>query len=442
MAKKNPFVVSLEGTAKKLGKVKPAKAYELLHRAFLVFATAGDVEHAGALVRLIYAGALPRPTTLANVFGSGPVDGFSAAAKLGDLTKGDPPAPHVASARTLDERVRRHEMFVRARLTGDAYLQFPTPQDHWNTLEGRELWRRAQILARFDDDGIPPRSEGEALEALTKYMDGWCAHPDERGAGFGQEVSLAFDLAIRHGATDRVTRWLPALGPRLLDWGMNEPLCLPHLARAVCSGLLRRHIGLTPAQETSLYRAIEEATNALAQGATPSPEPAGKPALRRVTAQDGQFYLEHATSPKDQVFFQDDRESPQGMSIFATKVGLATPSETGECFIELSIPNGTSQAKAPGVVQAVSFPFVVTGPLFVRSINGGGDDEERDVVLPNGSYDVLARFFSKRATKRDAEAGLRAFRVTLDFHPAGTLGTPECIALEHGEPPKKIFVNH
>ena len=441
MAKKNPFVVALDRTAKKLAKMKPSKAYELLHGAFLVFAAAGDVEHAGALVRLSYGGTLPRPTKLVHVFGSGPMDGFCAAAKLGDLTKGDPPAPHLESATTLEGRVRLQEAFVRERLTADAYRQFPPPDAHWSTLEGRELWRRAQILARFDDAGAPPKTEGEALDALTKYMDAWCAHPDERGAGYGQEVSLAFDMAIRHGATDRVARWLPALGPHLLDWGIAEPLCLPHLARAVCAGMLRPLIALTPAQETSLYRAIEEATHALAQGATPPPEPAGKTALRSVSAEYSQFYLEHAKSPKDQVFFQDDRESPQGMSIFATKVGLATPSDTSECFVEIAIAMGTSKAKDAGVVQAVSFPFVVTGPLFVRSVNGGDDDNDREVVLPHGSYDVHARFFPKRAPKGDAEAGLRAFRVTLDFHPAGTLGAPKCLALEHGEPPNRIFVN-
>ncbi len=107
------------------------------------------------------------------------------------------------------------------------------------------------------------------------------------------------------------------------------------------------------------------------------------------------------------------------MSIFATKVGLATPrAKRASHFVEIALANGTSKSKEAGVVQAVSFPFVVTGPLFVRSVNGGGDDEERDVLLPNGSYDVLARFFSKRASKRDGDAGLREFRVTLDFHPA------------------------
>ncbi len=116
-----------------------------------------------------------------------------------------------AASRVGDEARRtrsppRRRSSGHAFLTSDAYLQFPPPDAHWRTLEGRELWRRAQILARFDDTGAPPKTEGEALEALTKYMDAWCANPEERGAGYSQEVSLAFDLAIRHGATDRVAR--------------------------------------------------------------------------------------------------------------------------------------------------------------------------------------------------------------------------------------------
>lgn len=88
----------------------------------------------------------------------------------------------------------------------------------------------------------------------------------------------------------------------------------------------------------------------------------------------------------------------------------------------------------------MSFPFVVKGPLFVRSVTGGGDDEDREVILPNGAYDALVCFFPKRAAKEAQEAGLRAFRVTLDFHPSGSLGAPKCLKLEYGAPPKKLFV--
>lgn len=436
---KNPQVAALEAVATKLGKAKPDKAYALLHGAFLVYAAAGDAAHADAIVQRIYDGALPKPTKLIHVFGTGPIDGFAFAAKLPDRTGGEPRAHHVPPGTPLAERVRMTEGLVRHRLTGDAYGQFPPPKQEWTELEGRELWRKAQILARpTTDDGAPSATEADALAALTKYVDRWCDAPAERGAGYGQELVLAIDVALRHGARAAVDRWVAALGSKLLEH-VEDALCLPAIAAAIHDGLLKRVVGLDAREAEALFESIDAAAVALAR-TPPKAEPAGKPTVRRVSAQYSQFSIGHATAPPGEVFFQDPRENAQGMSIFPTQVGIATPAETSECIVELAVASKRPSKNGPSAVQSVAFPFTVRGPLFVRSAIGGGDDEDREVILPHGTYDVLVRFFIAQAAKEDAAVGLRAFRVALDFLPLGTVAAPKCFTLEEGKPPKTIFV--
>ena len=434
MPKKNPHVSELEGIAKRLRKVTPRKAYELVDHAFLVFAAAGAVDQARAMLRLAYEGALTRPNDVAHALGTGPADGFSAAVGLGDVTHGEPCARHLVGARTFEDRLRRSESVARERLTGDAYGHLPAPSAHWSELTGRELWRSAQMLARAGN-------EADALAALTKYMDAWCDQPDDRGAGYGQEVALAFDSALRHGRPELVARWAKILGPRLLEWGITEALCLPAVAKAIVDGVLAPVVGISREKAQELAAAIESAVCSVDAGDARETVKGTKPAKRSVSAEYSQFYLEHDDSPVDQACFQDERESKQGFSLSPTKAGVATPTETSECFVELALaqtgPDSTDLAKA---VQAVSFPFTVQGPLFVRSVGGGGDDEDRAVVIPHGTYDVLVRFFPKRAAKSDAKVGLRAYKVRIDFHPAGSLQAPRCLKLEFGQCPKEIFV--
>ncbi len=430
MTKKSPYASTLAASAKRLAKAKPAKVYGILHEAFLVFVAAGHVAEATAIVRLIYGGKLPRPTEVVHALGTGPMDGFCAAAGLGDLTKGEPATEFLASAKTFAERLRVSEEVVRERLTDDAYTQFRKPKAKWTALEGRELYRKAQLLASSTS------TEPEALAAFTKYMDAWCNDPEDRGAGYGQEIALVFDLALRHGARDRIAGWLPVLGSHLLDWEIHEALCLPVLAKAIAEGLLAPLVALPKDQAKTLCRAIAAAV----PKASAAPAKAGKPARRTVSAEYSQFHVGHAESDPDEVFFQHKRESPQGFSLFATKVGIATPTDTAECVVTLAVARGEPKAKIEAAVQAVAFPFVVSGPLFVRSVTGGDDDEDDEVLIPNGRYNVLACFFPKRAAKEDAEVGLRAFDVTLDFYPPSALDAPKCIKLEHGKPPKKTFV--
>ncbi|CAN5291700.1 hypothetical protein BH09MYX1_BH09MYX1_45690 [soil metagenome] len=434
---KNPQLAELEAIATKLAKAKPDKAYALLHQAFLIFAAAGDAEHATAIVHLVYDGAIPKPTKLVHALGTGPMDGFADANGLPDLTLGEPRAHHLPAGRPLGERVAITAGLVRHRLTGDAYTQLPSPKAPFAELEGRELWRKAQMLAHpTTDDGATPKTEAEALQALTRYMDAWCNHPEERGAGYGQELVLACDLALRHGASADLDRWLAVLGDKLFAYA-SDALCLPAVARALAGGLLRDRAAISATEATDAFAAIESAARALGDGHAGAALDRGT-IVREVSAEYSQFYLGHEERPDDEVFFQDPRESAQGMSLFASQVGIATPSETASCIVQLAVVAKPPRA-SPGPVQAVAFPFVVRGPLYVRSVSGGGDDEDRAIVIAHGTYDVLARFFPSPAPKEDEAAGLRVFRVTLDFLPAGTAGAPKCVTLEQGNPPKTIF---
>ena len=425
----------LERVVTDLAKAKPVKVYPLLHQAFVVFAGAGEFARAGSIIRLAYDARLPRPSKPVDFLGTGPMDAVCVVAELGDLTKGEPVAKHLAGANGLTARVKAGERFVRGRIVREKWSNRPRPSGHWSGLDGIDLWLTVQRLAAGGNTD-------EAFPALTKYMDAWCASPDDRGAGYGDEILMAIDLAVLHGATDHLERWISAVGRHLFhaSFHIPEALCLTTAAGAIGNGLLAPLLGL-PAQEAERrFRAIEAAVAQLiAAPDVPDEHDPTKPVRRQVSAPYSQFSLEHATSPDGEVFFQDARENAQGMSIFGSKVGIATPGETATCTVTIRLRPDAPADGVEDAVQAVAFPFTVAGPLFVRSVFGD-DDEDDEVVLPHGAYDVLARFFPARASKADAEAGLRVFRVALDFHRSGSLEAPRCLKLEERAPSETIFV--
>jgi hypothetical protein len=142
---------------------------------------------------------------------------------------------------------------------------------------------------------------------------------------------------------------------------------------------------------------------------------------RRVSAEYSQIHLEPDeldATEFEQVYFQEETDSARGMSLFATKVGIATPSETD--YVDAEITIAECAHDAPGsasnltnVVQAVEFPLIVRGPLVLRSVSG---DEQDAFNVAAGSYSVLARFFAKKAPRASAAAGLRVFKLALTFH--------------------------
>jgi hypothetical protein len=91
---------------------------------------------------------------------------------------------------------------------------------------------------------------------------------------------------------------------------------------------------------------------------------------------------------------------------------------------------GLAPEDLEGVAQAVAFPLIVRGPLRLRSATAGEDDEP--LVVPPGTYDVLARFFPKQAPGKSAAAGLRVFRLAITFHPAKALDAPKTLRLDAG----------
>src|SRR5262249_8510370 len=118
-------------------------------------------------------------------------------------------------------------------------------------------------------------------------------------------------------------------------------------------------------------------------------------------------------------------------------VAISTPADTS--YVDVEITTEPAQAAdLEGVVQAVSFPLVVEGPLSLRSVASSDADDEPFVVAP-GRYDVLARFVPTKAAKKDAAASLRVFTLRLAFRPEGSLGAPKCLRLEHGAPPATMF---
>jgi hypothetical protein len=435
MAKKSPCLTALERAAKGLAAGKPAKRYPLLVGAFDYFAAAGDVPRAEAVAHLIYDGVHALPPQPVNAMGTGPIDGFLRAGGRADMTGGRPLEDRFAQQVGLtdqtppEERARIWEARARADLTRDAYGGLPPPGSDWRTLDDKDLWRRAQALARPQQDGGLPKTEGEALAALTKYLDALCNDPPAFAHGLGSEVVLGLDLALRHGGP--YAKWAARHAPSVLnEMRIEQMLCLPALAKAIVGGLFREVAGITDAQGGEVLARIQEA--AVGAAAAAPKVASGGSVKRTVSCDSSQFSLEHVDSKPSEAYFQDDREHAQGMSIFPGYVGLATPAEAAECAVEIRVEK--QAPKALGVdaaVQAVTFPFEVHGPLVLRSlISSAADEDPFDV--PHGTYDVLATF---RPAKASRDEGLRKFAVTLTFAPSGALGAPKALKLEDGKIP-------
>jgi hypothetical protein len=147
---------------------------------------------------------------------------------------------------------------------------------------------------------------------------------------------------------------------------------------------------------------------------------------RRVTCEYSQVHLGPETLDaveKGHVHFQKPDDSAKGMSLFPTMVGIATPTDTDYVDAEISLSTETTP-KLDGAIQAVAFPLTVRGPLVLSSATG---DDADPLVIPSGTYDVLARFVPKKVTEKTA---LRTFTLLLSFHPAGALGAPTTLRME------------
>lgn len=382
MATRKPAFVALAAKAKAIAKARPGKRAVPLYEAFALFAAAGDVAHATALAARIDRAQLSTGFAAA-------LDGF-----------------HGGAA---------HEAAMRARLTANAYGGEPPDDDRWEDKpmpwRAIDRWRRVQDLAR---QGL----ERDALARLSPIIDE--LGPADRGLGYGSELVLALDLALRHGEAARVPGWIAKLGHRFVREPilLTSALCLPAPATAIAGGLLREAVGLSPAELASAFAAIVAADEAPVVA-----KPVGALQKRRVAAEYSQVHLEHETldaAERAQIHFQRRGDSERGMSLFPSRVGISTPVETDRVDAEITI--SAQPVAVDGVVQAVAFPFVVRGPLVLASV-AGGDPEP--FVVPPGAYDVLARFVAKRA-----RGSLRVFTLLLSFHPPGSQQAPRTLVVE------------
>ena len=432
---KNWFVEDLQDVTKDLRKVRADRIGRVLFGAFTHFAFAGDVERSGTLLDAMLATAKTStgkhgPDYLhASVFVPHLVDVVSDAAKLGDRKGGE--GSHAS-------RVRAGELMARWWLTQDGWSGTAIPKEgSWlgkKDARSRQIdhWRYIQSLARPTDDGKDAKTEKKALASFEAYEAAW--GPEERGAGYGNELVLGLDLALRHGREDLARKWRERQAHRFGEsFQVEAALTLPSLARAAFDGWFAPVIAVSDAERASLYEAIMEVvTSRAAETPAVKQKPVPRVQKRVVDASYSQFYLEHLAEEDVVEYFQDKRESAQGMSIFPSRVGIATPSDTLEVAVEVSVaPKPTA---LPKVVQSVAFPFTVGGPLVLRSV--ADEDVDEPIVIPPGRYDVCVQFALKKA------GNLRVFRAVMDFCPEGACDAPRCLLLEDGRvPPKRVFAH-
>ena len=426
--KSNRYEKRLLQLAKDLGKARPKARHRLLFEAFEVVAAAGSVKHASALLDWAYGPRSPAPTEVATALSTAAIDGFCYAAGLGDRTRGLPRHERtVTSHGPLAERVREAEQTVRGRLTMNAYGDAMPSTDAWMNKPPNDRWRsidRWRRIQRLVQEG----READALDRLVSLLGEQSA--DERGAGYGDELVLALDLALRLGREELIGGWLTRHGHRFESEGLllQLSLCLPLVAAKLAEGLLRATIGLSE-QDLDAAMAALDAALTLSNAALPV-KAAVQVQKRRVSCEYSQVHLQPESLDEaelSQVFFQKPDDSQQGMSLFPTKVGIATPSDTDYVDAEITLSDEREPALAD-VVQAVAFPLVVRGPLVLASVSSDG--EEEPLAIPPGTYDVLARFVPKKAPKASASAGLRVFALRLSFHPTMSLGAPRTLRVE------------
>ena len=433
--------------AKKLAKTKPDKTHPILFEAWLYFVAAGDVARATRILDWTYGGRLPLPKEVATAHSTQAIDAFSAAAGLGDRTRGQPRFPPSSEAPPpLAERAQNADRMIRWQITSDRYQGNRLVGDAWRALPPTDAWRRInewrdiQEAAAPTEGGDPRAGEAAALDLLAALLSSLA--PDQRGAAHGDDLVLGLDVALRNGRDDLAAAWVKAHGARLFDsFHLAKLVCLSSVCAALIKGLLREVVGLPDAELAGALDALDAALRSGASLATPAKPP--KVQKRRVDCAYSQIHLEHDAADErelGEVYFQDERESQQGMSLFRTHVGIGTPTETSHCDVEVILDPASAPVALDGVVQAVSFPIEVRGPMRLRSV--AGTDEDDPLAIPAGPHDVLATFAPKRAPKMEAAASLRVFTLRLSFRPPGSLDAPKCLRLDEGSPaPAAIFSN-
>jgi len=436
VARAHPVVTALGEIAKQVAKAAPQRRHAPVHQAFVIAALAGDCERARIFAEAFARGAagMPPANEVVTALSTHVLDVWCHAAGLGDLTGGKPTRDSAfVQEGTLDERVKAIELGVRKRVVGNAYAGDYPQDDSWrdrpvgDPWRFNDRWRRVQWLAASATKG----NELDAPDRLREILGEWTA--TSRGAGYGNELVLALDLAFRHGAEDDAARWIDAHGARLRGTILGDvALCFPSIAAQATTGAIRPAIGVGAKELTEAFAPIEAAL-ADSQAAAKSAARAGRvPAVqkRAVSCEHDLVILEHLEPTKEeaeQVHFQLREDHLRGMSLFPTHVGIACPSETLDVRVSVRVEPmiDSSTVDLERVVQAVAFPLAVRGPLELGLESGGHDEPP---VVPPGQYDVLAVFTNEKALR----SSLRRFDLSLSFRASGSLAAPRTIKMEEG----------
>jgi len=278
MPKKPASLSALERITKKLATTKPEKAHALVYDAFAIAALAGDTRSARRLLHALFA--LPPLKEPVHALSTHGVDVYCAAAGFGDLGGGKPTHRWaLVHDGTHAERVAAIEQGVRARVTSDHYSEAVPIDDSWRTKRPNDPWRaigRWRALQRLvAPDRATAAGDREAIGRMEELLADWPA--EERGPGYGAELVVALDLALRQGERATAERWLAMHGRRLLD----EPLfwdlvCHPTIAKAMVDGLFRPLEDAKPAELAKQLDAVADATYALVKGGPAPKDPAPK----------------------------------------------------------------------------------------------------------------------------------------------------------------------
>ena len=399
-------------------------------------ALVGAFDEATEIWSFLYSGKLPfvRSDTNATAEADCVVSAVCFHLNLPDISKGQPRHPALDRELPLADRVHVYDWYRRIQFTiHEGWVRVP------NADKRVRLLSRGYRLARPPEDYVYAEKEPGALKLLCEYLDlpAIATNPDPGPVTLNTNL-LVIDIAYRHDllseAESRLQRWYDFAVLAHDSFCLEEAFSFLSVSGLICKGALSHRTTLKAEKRKGLVQQLlADVEHRLSQ-----PEP-GKPPVtkQKISIFYSQFYLE-PEQPPDVAYFDDPRESDQGFSSFPTNVAIGTPTDTAMCEVEIEFCIEPPNLKTG--VQIVCFPLKVEeqGKLFLRSV--GVDNSEDYFAVPPGEYIVVARFFRKRASREDAEVGLRAWRVVLSFLPRGTM-KPQTLKLESGEVPTEVFIH-
>ena len=399
-------------------------------------ALVASFEEALAIWRFLYSGKLPfvRSEKKATAEADCVVSAVCFHLNLPNISKGHPLHSVMDRELPLADRVEVYDWYRRIELTVNEG-KFSLPRAD----ERVRLLNRGYQLARPPEEYVYSEKELDALKVLNEYLDllAIAANPYPGPVTLNTNL-LVIDIAYRHhlisDAELRLQRWYDFAVLARDSFCLEEAFSFLSVSSLICKGALSHRTALRPDKRRRLVeQLLAEVEHRLSQS-----EPVKPPVMKQeISVFYSQFYLEPEQAP-DAAYFDDPRESDQGFSSFPTHVAIGTPTDTAMCAVEIEFC-----FEAPNLntgVQIVCFPLKVEAPgkLFLRSV--GVDNSDNYFAVAPGEYDVVARFLKKRASREDAEAGLRAWQVLLSFLPSRSM-KPQTIKLEYGDVPRDVFVH-